>query len=214
MSEDGHGFIETSRLEGFSDGVFGVAMTLLGMDLKVPELNGSGHALGRSLLGLWPSYIALLVSFVTVLIMWMNHHAIFKYMRGANAAFAFVNGVLLLLVTIVPFSTALVAQYLTSPEGGLVCALYAGLFVLINVTYNLLWRLAAKNRKLLKDEVSASAVRSVGRKLGIGLPGYVAATVVALFSPLASLVLCCALWILWGRMAVEHFVPKQRVKLA
>jgi uncharacterized membrane protein len=200
-------FIEMNRLEGFSDGVFGIAMTLIGFDLKEPEFRASAETLSGALLHMWPSYLALLVSFATVLVMWMNHHAIFKYVRGANAAFSFANGFMLLLVTVVPFSTALIARHLNTPEAGVACAVYSGLFVLINISYNILWWVALKGCKLIKSEIPEEAVRSISVKLALGFPAYVAATLIAFYSPIASLLTCCALWLLWGKMAAEHFVP-------
>jgi hypothetical protein len=116
---------ETGRLEGFSDGVFAVAMTLLVVTLQVPHLPGaiSVPALGSALLAHWPSYLTFMTSFVTIFIMWASHHGIFKLVYKADTPFLFANGLLLLLVTVVPFPTALVAQYLVTPAATLACAI-------------------------------------------------------------------------------------------
>ena len=143
---------ETGRIEAFSDGVFAVAITLLVFNLKVPQIAvGDTNAvrdLGSALLSQWPSYLAFVTSFATILIMWVSHHSIFKMVYKSDSPFLFANGLLLMLVTVVPFPTALVAAYLTDPAAAMACAVYAGLFVLINIAYNLLWWTASHNRSL------------------------------------------------------------------
>src|SRR4051794_3486976 len=96
---------ETSRVEAFSDGVFSIAITLLVLELKVPNLGDAPTAksLCIALGHQWPSYISFLTSFFTVLIMWVNHHGIFRLIRGIDARLMFANGFLLMLVTAVPF---------------------------------------------------------------------------------------------------------------
>jgi uncharacterized membrane protein len=108
---------ETGRLEAFSDGVFAVAITLLALDLRVPNLGGhaSAWSLAVALAQQWPSYIAFVTSFFTVLILWVSHHSIFRLVQKTNARLLFANGLLLLLTTIVPFSTSLVTEYLRFP---------------------------------------------------------------------------------------------------
>src|SRR5436305_1988769 len=101
---------ETTRVEAFSDGVFAIAMTLLILEIRVPSASAGppldNWALLRSLLSLWPSYLAFLLSFGTVLVMWINHHGLFKYAHRANNRLLFANGFLLLVVTFIPFPTA------------------------------------------------------------------------------------------------------------
>jgi uncharacterized membrane protein len=126
---------ETGRLEAFSDGVFAVAITLLIFSLQVPTLDKpyTSQQLVSKLLYLWPSYLAFFISFATILIMWISHHSMFKLIRTSDTLFMFANGFLLLLVTTVLFPTQLVATYLTTPVAGVACAIYAGLFLIINL---------------------------------------------------------------------------------
>jgi uncharacterized membrane protein len=104
---------ETGRIEAFSDGVFAIAITLLVLELKVPHLEdgGAGGSLARALARQWPSYVALVTSFFTILVMWANHHRMFNVVRRVDAPFLYANGLLLLLVTVVPFPTAVLAEY-------------------------------------------------------------------------------------------------------
>jgi uncharacterized membrane protein len=191
---------QTGRLESFSDGVFAVAITLLVFNLQVPHLQGaiSVPLLGSALFNLWPSYLTFMTSFATILIMWASHHGIFKLVYKADTPFLFANGLLLLLVTVVPFPTSLVAQYLTTPAAALACAVYAGVFVVINVAYNLLWWAAVRQRRLLHPAVTPSQVKRLTRNILVGLPVYLLATLLAFWNPYVSLGLCSCLWIFWA----------------
>ena len=111
-----NGAKETARLEAFSDGVFAIAMTLLALELKDPRVEpATAGSLASGLLNQWPSYLAFFSSFFTVLVMWVHHHAIFRQVQRVDVRLLFANGFLLLLITAVPFPTAIVAQYLRTP---------------------------------------------------------------------------------------------------
>lgn len=115
---------DTLRLEAFSDGVFAIAMTLLVIALKVPshELDGT-IGLAQSLIDLWPSYLAFVTSFATVLVIWVHHHWVFALIDKSDHSFLYWNGLLMLFVTLVPFPAALLAEYLLHPQarGGSTC---------------------------------------------------------------------------------------------
>jgi uncharacterized membrane protein len=199
---------ETGRIEAFSDGVFAVAITLLVFGLKVPPLSQETFSVGGLALALskeWPSYLTFITSFATILIMWLSHHGIFKLVHRSDSPFLFANGFLLLLVTLVPFPTSLVAQYLTTPAAAVTCAVYSGVFVVINVAYNLLWWSAAHRHRLLKPGVSPAQVKSVTRKLLIGFPLYLLATLLAFWNPYVSLGICSGLWIFWAFTFYERY---------
>ena len=83
----------TQRIEAFSDGVFAIAITLLVLEIKVPHADGP-EALWHALAGLWPSYVAFLLSFFVILIMWINHHELMRMVRAASYPFLFANGFL------------------------------------------------------------------------------------------------------------------------
>jgi uncharacterized membrane protein len=197
---------ETGRLEAFSDGVFSIAMTLLVLDLKVPHLgNGaSTPALASALAQQWPSYLSFVMSFFTVLIMWVNHHIVFRLVRKTNARLLFANGFLLLLVTAVPFTTALLSEYLTKPGAAVACAVYAGTFVLISVAYNLLWHVAARGRALLKSDAPEHTVQRITRNYMFGPPLYLSATVSAFVSTYVSVGICFGLWVFWAVTTKER----------
>lgn len=191
---------ETGRLEAFSDGVYAVAITLLALDLQVPKLGNAATpiAVAAALLAQWPSYIAFVTSFFTVLIMWVNHHAMFKLVQRTNARLMFANGLLLMLTTVVPFSTSLVTQYLRYPAAKIACAVYGGTFVLISFAYAFLWYGHLHDRKLLRADASAEVIARIDRNYLFGPPMYILATVGAFVSPYVTIGICTGLWIFWA----------------
>lgn len=190
---------ETGRIEAFSDGVFAIAITLLILEIRVPHLPaGSGApALWTALGGLWPSYVAFLVSFLTIFIMWANHHAIFHLVRRADPRFLYANGFLLLLVTFVPFPTAILAEYLERPEAPAAAAFYAGTFVAIGVAFWLLWQAAIRGRRLLRPQVTEEMIAAFTKSYRLGVPGYLVAMAAASINVFVSVGICAVLAGLW-----------------
>jgi uncharacterized membrane protein len=192
---------ETGRLEAFSDGVFGIGMTLLVLDLKVPPLDPgtapTASGLGAALLKQWPSYFAFVTSFFTVLIMWIHHHAVFRLVRRVDATLLIVNGLLLLVVTTVAVPTAVVAEYLRTPAAPVAATFYAGTFVLVSLAfYGLL--MAGFRPSVLDPAAPPATIARLRRSYLVGPPLYLLATVVAPFSPWVAMGICTALWIFWA----------------
>mgnify|MGYP002381791174 CR=1 FL=1 len=190
---------DTARVEAFSDGVFAIAITLLILEIKVPHLEeGAGTAaVFSALCGLWPSFLSFVASFALVLIMWVNHHGLFKMVRHADSRFMFANGFLLMLVTFVPFPTALMAEYLDRSGANAAVAFYNGTFVLISVAYCLVWLSASYRRRLLHEYVTNAQIDRVSRAYYMALPIYAAAMLVALWNPYVGLAINGALLVLW-----------------
>jgi uncharacterized membrane protein len=184
---------ETSRIEAFSDGVFAIAITLLVLDLKVPQ-NASGSApLLQLLAAQWPAYLAFLTSFATILIMWINHHRIFTLVGRSDDRLLFYNGLLLLGVTIVPFPTSLVAEYLRRDGARTAALLFNGTYIFIALAFNLLWRTAAIDDRLLHQNADRAAVNAIFEAYRYGPIWYVLAFALAFLTVTGSLVLNLAL---------------------
>jgi uncharacterized membrane protein len=96
--------MSTNRLESFSDGVFAVAITLLVLGIDVPDV-GPHDSLGHALLGNWPQYAAYVVSFLTIGIIWINHHAMISRLRAADHTILILNLLLLMTIAVLPFAT-------------------------------------------------------------------------------------------------------------
>jgi uncharacterized membrane protein len=193
---------QTGRLEAFSDGVFAIAITLLALDLKVPHVTPSSPDLASALAAQWPSYFAFITSFFTVLIMWVHHHLIFRLVHRTDVRLLFANGLLLMLVTVVPFPTAVVAEYLRTPAARSAVTLYAGVFVLISIAFYLVL-MAAFRLSILDPDASHATVSRLRRDYRWGPPLYLAAAVAAPFSPLLAMGICAALWIFWALTTSE-----------
>jgi uncharacterized membrane protein len=193
---------ETGRLEAFSDGVFAIAITLLALELKVPHFTPeagepTSAALVRGLASQWPSYFSFVTSFFTVLIMWVHHHTIFRLVRRADVRLLFANGFLLMMVTVVPFPTAVVSEYLRTPAAPAACTLYAGTFVLIALGFWLVL-LAAFRKSVLDPSASEATLQRLRRSYRLGPPLYLLAAIAAPFSPWLAMAICTGLWILWA----------------
>lgn len=183
---------ETGRVEAFSDGVFGIAITLLVLDIKVPKAAEVAPplSLAAALLRQWPVYAAYVLSFATVLIMWTNHHKMFRLIRRSNHAFLMINGLLLMFVTLVPFPTALLAEHIRQPGGSAAAAVYSGMFVFIAILFNALWRYAAHAGRLLASGHDREAAATITRQYRFGPLLYLAAFGLAFVSVPASVGLC------------------------
>ena len=131
--------VRLSRMEAFSDGVFAIAITLLVLELSVPE-GSEGHLLS-AVLSLWPSYLAYIVSFATIGATWLGHNSITHYMHGANTTVLRVNLALLLVVSFVPFPTKLVAEYLGSREDEKVATIFGITLLAVTSLLSVMWTL-------------------------------------------------------------------------
>jgi uncharacterized membrane protein len=180
----------TTRLETFSDGVFAIAATLLVLEFSVTSADS--RDLGSALLHLWPSYLAYATSFITIGIIWMNHHTCIETVARVDRPFLFVNLLLLMIVAFLPFPTKLVAQHLQQPGEQAAVFAYAATFVVMSVIYNLWWRYASTGRRLITDGVPDSLLRAISKAFNPGVPIYALTFVVAIFSPLASVFLTFA----------------------
>jgi uncharacterized membrane protein len=190
---------ETARLEAFSDGVFAIALTLLVIELKVPD-----GPLLPGLLAEWPKFLSFALSFLTVLIMWTNHHGALRHVVRVDGRLLFSNGLLLLFVTFMPFPTAVLGESLRTNEGNLAATFYAGTFVAINVAWIGFWRSIVGNRAHLAPKLTDHEVRTGNKALFFGALVYVAATAVSWFSGMAGIAVCILLAFYWTYNAIRH----------
>ena len=177
----------TARTEAFSDGVFAFAITLLVINLKDPSL-ASGANLFQGLLGEWPSFFALVTTFMTVLVMWIGHHNMFTYIRQADTRLMLLNGMLLLVVVLTPFATILISDNLLTNEAGQAASVYSSIFLLLAVVWNGLWYYST-HHGLLRSNVAEKQVRSLTHQFYVGPIFYTLALVVSFFDGLVSVVI-------------------------
>jgi len=183
---------ETARIEAFSDGVFAIAITLLILEIKIP-MPGS-IPLSLQLLRQWPSYVAFLISFAFIAIMWINHHRLFTHIRRADNTLLVLNLLLLLGVTAVPFPTAVLAAHLGKPDQKTAAMVFSGTFFFIAIFFNMLWRYAAsRNGHLLSSEVNLNSALHISRQYAVGPLLYLICFGLAMVSVMASLAMNLAL---------------------
>jgi uncharacterized membrane protein len=171
------------RAEAFSDGVFAVAATLLVFSIPVPNV---ASGLSSALLAEWPSYAAYAVSFLTILVIWVNHHAVFESMKTFDRTLAFLNGFLLMVVAVIPFPTSLLAHYLQAGHDEAAAAVAYGITMSAMALAFGVMGVYARRRRLYEGPAFNDILFSAGQL------AYPAGTLVAVFSPRAALVLFAA----------------------
>jgi uncharacterized membrane protein len=192
--------VGTNRLESFSDGVIAVAITLLVLGITIPDpAHGTlTHQLGHQ----WPQYVAYVVSFVTIGIIWINHHAMISRLAQADHSILILNLLLLLTIGVLPFATGVMAEYLRNPHGqSLAAGVYSGTFLLMAVAFATLNRhILLARAHMLSAELALGERRRILMRSATGLPPYLAATLLAFVSAYVSLGICAA-------MAVFYALP-------
>ena len=191
---------ETGRLEAFSDGIFGVAITLLALDIQIkPYADASNASLWRDILELWPAYLTYFNSFAVVLLIWMGHHMTFREVRSANIRVIFLNGLMLLLIALFPFPTRTIGQFAVGNAEAVAVAFYAGYTGLISTSFLLLTlNLRASPELLTRGEHMSKELGRLAAFEAFGVMLYFALAVLAFWSPHVALAGTCVMWIYWG----------------
>jgi len=189
---------ETGRVEAFSDGVFAIAITLLVLDLHVPRGLHSVAGLLGSLREQWPAYLAFLLSFATIGIMWINHHYLFNLITRTDHWLLVFNALLLLTITVVPFPTSLLAEYVGHDGQQVAMAVYSGWGLVIALMFNLVWRYATHGNRLISSRADPEVVRVISRGYAFGPFLYLLSFVLAFIFVPASLGVAIALAIFFA----------------
>jgi uncharacterized membrane protein len=198
----------TNRLEAFSDGVLAIAITLLVIDIRPPEL-GQDQTLAHALWAQWPSYAAYLVSFLTIGVIWLNHHRVFTQVARVDGPLLLLNLNLLLWTALIPFPTAVVAEHLR--DGGeaarTAAALYCGVLLLMGVAFGALFAWVTHTDRLLGRLPPPGVVRAARRRFLLGLVVYAAALALSWVSAPLAVALC-------GLMALYYAFDQASVPAA
>jgi uncharacterized membrane protein len=180
--------VDTRRAESFSDGVFAVAITVLVFNLLAIDADGTPLSYHLLLHDSWPKYAAYAVGFLTIGIMWLNHHTMMAHVAKIDRTALVLNIFLLMAVVAMPFPTALVAENLTKPDpaGRVAAVSYGVVSILISVGFALMWTYVSARQESLAVRPIRSARSTL--RFTAGLAGYVVGTLVAaLFSAYAAL---------------------------
>jgi uncharacterized membrane protein len=184
--------MNTNRLETFADGVFAIAATLLILNVDA-QVSGQSGALSSRLLHIWPSYVAYGVSFLTIGIIWVNHHTVMAQVGRADRTFLFMTVMFLMCVAFIPFPTRLVAEHIRN-EGARAAALAYGITLTATaVMFQVAWLYASLGNRLLREDHDPRTVSGITRSY---LPGpwiYLAATLISIISPTVGVILFAAI---------------------
>lgn len=178
--------LRKGRLEAFSDGVFAIAVTLLVLEISVPD--GSEDDLLGAVRDQWPSYLGYMAAFSTIGLVWIIHSAVTEYLDRVDAVFVRLNLLLLMVVSFLPFPTRLLAEYLGEDDAARVASTAFGLTLLaVAVLVALVWRYAVGSG-LLRSDVDDEEIRTLTVRLTPGLGGYVGMIIVGLFLPTVAVI--------------------------
>jgi uncharacterized membrane protein len=191
----------TERLLAFSDGVFAIAITLLILDIHLPEgvELKTNEQLWSQLGDLWPHYIAYLLSFWLIGQFWLIHHNMFSHIEYVNSGLLTRNALLLLTISFMPFPTVIISEY-----GSLTAAaiLYALTLAFSRFTSTIVWHYATHNN-LLKEDTPPALIRIYNVR-GVVTP------LLFVLSALVALIYLPAAYLIWGltpriAQAVDYF---------
>jgi uncharacterized membrane protein len=196
------------RIDAFSDGVFAIAITLLVVEL--PFRHVQPGRLDDALADHWASFAAYGVSFLTIGIAWMHHHAVFSQIRAVDRPLAVLNVLLLMAIAFLPFTTDLLGDYIQEPDNAVIATVvFSASWTFATIWMTAIWSYACR-RDLLDDDVSPAGVRRLRAYLRFTVAAYALFTVVAIVSPFACLALysAAAVFFLWrsDHRALEHEV--------
>ena len=170
------------RTEAFSDAVFAIAVTLLILDIRVPE--SSFDNLWSGIAHQWPAYLGYATSFITIGGLWMAHHGFFRRLEYANRRVMQLNLLLLMAIAFLPFPTRLLSEAIRDTDAERAAVIFYGASLLmISLLLNAMWGCVVRDRHLLKPEVSEQEVTALRRLTTPSIGFYVGVIVLAILAP-------------------------------
>lgn len=191
---------KTGRLEAFSDGIFGVAITLLAIEIGIKEYEGANNInLWKKILHQWPEYFTYFNSFATVLLIWMGHHKIFDKIWKANRGIVLLNGLVLLMVVLFPFPTRTVGVFIGTEAVNTAVAFYTGFTGIIVLSMTLLnWGIIKNAKLIINPSKSLPWFKNQIAQQLLAFAVYAVATIIAFYNPAISLALTFLMWVFWA----------------
>ena len=190
---------DTSRLEAFSDGVFAIAITLLGLELKIPSHAQSDQAgLGHALLEQWEVYASFITSFFIILVIWKSHHQVFNLIHKMNAPVFFANGALLCCVTVIPFTTNIVADYFETSHRITATMLYSLVSFPVGFSFVALLRIILHYNDVRRRGVEVKRVKAWLRRMWFTSSFFIAAFLFVFVAPSFTLLIIFGAALYWS----------------
>jgi len=180
------------RVEAFSDGVFAVAATLLIFNIQIDKTAPGG--LLAALLAAWPKYAAYVASFLTIGVMWLNHHGLFERIARLDRTLTFLNLLLLMAIVFIPFSTAELGANIQVPrDANTAASFYALNAFVIAIFFGAVWIYALIRPGLLAPSVDREVALRAWPRFSVGSVVYLACVPLGQFSPIAVVIVCAGL---------------------
>ncbi|CAM5367439.1 membrane protein [Streptomyces avidinii] len=204
---------ETNRVEAFSDGVFAIVVTILVLELKVPE--GQGSELWHGLWEQWPHYAAYVVSFLIIGVMWVNHHTIFSHLKRVDRPLLFLNLLVLMVVSVIPYTTNVLAEHLMDGDSANVAAvLYSAWTVVYALAFLGFWWYVTRVGHLFHEAVDKDGARATRMRFGLGAIAYPLTVVLSFFSAPLTLVahFLIALYYAANQIPIPLVVEEERLE--
>ncbi|MFC9296558.1 TMEM175 family protein [Streptomyces sp. NPDC057011] len=207
---------ETGRVEAFSDGVFAVIITILVLELKVPEETGSDfwHGVREQ----WPHYAAYVVSFLIIGVMWVNHHTIFSNIKRVDRPLLFLNLLVLMVVSVVPYTTNVLAEHLVEEGGSANAAavLYSAVTVAYALAFLAFWWYVTRLGHLFHEQVDKEGARATRVRFGLGAIAYPLTVGLAFYSATLTLVahFLIALYYAANQIPIPLVIEEERLDSA
>ena len=182
-----HVLENTSRIEAFSDAIIAIAMTILILEVHVPNVgDASTAAVLHGLFDVLPHFLSFALSFVTLAVIWVNHHTFFHNLRGTDGALQWYNNHLMFWVCVIPFATAFLGEH---PFVPMVVALYGAVMAMMALAFTLMVRYTFFKTELLPDSITQKQRRNEYRRSWVGVGLYALSIPLAIFAPTLSLIL-------------------------
>lgn len=181
--------MKTNRLEALSDGVFAIAVTLLVLEVPIPELSAVDLADGRlleHLIEIWPKILSYVISFLIIGIFWVGHHIMFSYIRKVDRKLLYLNILLLMVISFIPFPAALVGSYGRDQAAVI---LYGGTLMMAGILFGAIWAYASRNNKLVDKDLSPRIKRKGALVILIAPLVYILAILISFINPTYSLII-------------------------
>jgi uncharacterized membrane protein len=196
---------DRDRIVNLSDGVFAIAITLLILDIRVPDIpeNMVSSQLPTALLSLWPNYLGYFLSFVGISVFWMIHHSIFRPIRAYDRTLLYLNFLFLMVVAFVPFPTSLLGEY---GDHQLPVAIYAATLAVGRLLLTAIHWYSTRNDRLLEDTQDPATVRFFLIR-GLTIPALFLFSIVISFFSVSA-----AIWTWFVMIAVDALVIHRRFR--
>ena len=216
-NKNGYMGLKPNRIEFLSDGVFAIVMTILVIELSVPVITKlrAAEELGGILLEMWPKFLAFVISFLVLGVLWFLHHAQFHFIKRSNGTFAWMNIIFLMSVALIPFSTALIGEYHIYSKTAII--FWGANGFLCMLILNIIWWYATKkqnfvDKELVDNEIEPEVIKLFQIRLLAGAALFIPAIGLSFVNPLISIAIYI-FTVLFGILGSIIWGPREKPRL-